>query len=92
MEWGAELWGPRDEEYEMLKGAVVEWPSLVFTQYYEVGFTKIRPHRMVNPCGQILGYDANPLYLLTMRQDIPCGKGQVVHFAELAAEASVFKQ
>ena len=37
VERGAELYSPGKEAYEMLKGAVVGGPSLVFTRYHEVG-------------------------------------------------------
>ena len=41
----AELYAPRKEAYEMLKGAVVGGPSLVFTRYHEAGKTRIRSHK-----------------------------------------------
>ena len=41
----AELYAPRKEAYEMLKGAVVGGPSLVFTRYHEAGKTRIRSHQ-----------------------------------------------
>ena len=71
----------------MLKEAVVGGPSLVFTRYHEVGVTKIRSHRIAKPlvCKNILGYDANALYLSTMLRDMPCGKGKVVHYNNEAA-------
>ena len=66
----------------MLKEAVVGGPSLVFTRYHEVGITKIRSHRIAEPrlCKNIVGYDANALYLSTMLGDMPCGKGRVVYY------------
>ena len=66
VERGAELYAPCKEEYEMLKEAVVGGPSLVFTRYHEVGKTPIRSNRLIEPrlCKNILGYDANALYLL----------------------------
>ena len=84
VERGAELWNPNDEEYAMLKGAVVGGPSLVFTRHHKEGKTKIRSHHIPNakPCRKILGYDANALYLSTMRQDMLCGKGEVVEFPD----------
>ena len=70
------------EAYEMLKEAVVGGPSLVFTRYHEVGVTKIRSHQITEPrlCKNIVGYDANALYLSTILRDMPCGKGRVVHY------------
>lgn len=81
IEKGADLWGPCEEEYKMLKGAIVGGPSLVFTTYHEVAVTNIRDHQEENPktCKNILGYDANALYLSTMLKDMPCGKGEVKH-------------
>ena len=91
VERGAELYSPGKEAYEMLKGAVLGGPSLVFTRYHEVGVTKIRSHRIAEPrlCKNILGYDANALYLSTMLREMPCGKERVVHYNdEYQAEAA----
>ena len=49
IERGAELYNPSEETYEMLKGAWVGGPSLVFKRYHEAGVTKIRPHRLSKP-------------------------------------------
>lgn len=88
---GAELWTPCGEEYDMLKGAVVGGPGLVFTRYHEAGVTRIRSHQVEEPklCRRILGYDANALYLSTMAKDIPCGKGSIKHFDAPGAAAPV---
>ena len=87
VERGADLYSPCKEAYEMLKEAVVGGPSLVFTRYHEVGVTKIRSHRIAEPrlCKNIVGYDANALYLSTMLRDMPCGNGRVVHYNNEAA-------
>ena len=92
IERGAELWAPNKEEYDMLKGAVVGGRSLVFTRYHEAGVTRIRSHQIEKPklCHKILGYDANAFYLLTMAKDMPCGKGEVVHYTDAAAEVPAF--
>ena len=78
----AVLYSPSKEAYDMLKAAVVGGPSLVFTRYHEVGKTRIRSHQIAEPklCKNILGYDANALYLSTMLREIPCGKEKVVHY------------
>ena len=78
----AELYSPSKEAYCMLKEAVVGGPSLVFTRYHEVGKTRIRSHQIAEPqlCQNILGYDANALYLSTMLREMPCGKERVVHY------------
>ena len=49
IERGAELWSPCKEAYDMLKGAVVGGPSLVFTRHHEVGVTQIRSHQVDEP-------------------------------------------
>ena len=82
IERNADLYSPSKEAYEMLKEAVVGGPSLVFTRYHEVGKTRIRSHQIAEPklCKNILGYDANALYLSTMLREMPCGKERVVHY------------
>ena len=82
IERNAELYSPSKEAYNMLKEAVVGGPSLVFTRYHEVGKTRIRSHQIAEPklCQNILGYDANALYLSTMLRVMPCGKERVVHY------------
>ena len=82
IERNADLYSPDNEAYEMLKEAVVGGPSLVFTRYHEVGKTRIRSHQIAEPklCQNILGYDANALYLSTMLRVMPCGKEKVVHY------------
>ncbi|KAL9953248.1 hypothetical protein ACROYT_G040634 [Oculina patagonica] len=79
VERGAEMYSPGEQAYEMLKGAVVGGPSIVFTRYHEAGVTKIRDHQFENAnfCKNIVGYDANALYLSTMLEDMPCGKEQL---------------
>ena len=102
----AELYAPSKEAYEMLKGAVVGGPSLVFTRYHEAGKTRIRSHQYptntdsdsaARVCQNILGYDANALYLSTMLNDMPCGKEKVIHYAytdelQAAQDVEVFTQ
>ena len=82
IERNADLYSPSKEAYDMLKAAVVGGPSLVFTRYHEVGKTRIRSHQIAEPklCQNILGYDANALYLSTMLREMPCGKEKVVHY------------
>ena len=89
VERGAELYSPGRKAYEMLKGAVVGGPSLVFTRYHEKDVTRIRSHQVENPrlCKKILGYDANALYLSTMQKDMPCGKKQVRTFGDTVGAA-----
>ena len=84
----AELYAPRKEAYDMLKGAVVGGPSLVFTRYHEAGKTRIRSHQYPDSklCENIQGYDANALYLSTMLNYMPCGKEKVVHYTAHLAD------
>ena len=95
----AELYAPSEEAYDMLKGAVVGGPSLVFTRYHEAGKTRIRSHQYPVPrdgevltgahaklCENIQGYDANALYLSTMLNYMPCGKEKVVHYTAHLAD------
>ena len=84
IERNADLYSPSKEAYDMLKAAVVGGPSLVFTRYHEVGKTRIRSHQIAEPklCKNILGYDANALYLSTMLREMPCGKEKVVHYTK----------
>ena len=72
VERGAELYTTSKEAYEMLKETGGR--SLVFTRFYEVDVTGIRSHRISEPrlCKNILGYDANALYLSTMLREMPC--------------------
>ena len=82
IERNAELYAPRKEAYHMLKEAVVGGPSLVFTRYHEAGKTRIRSHKYEDArlCQNILGYDANALYLSTMLRDMPCGKERLINY------------
>jgi len=86
------LYSPGQEEYEMLKGAVVGGPRLVFTRKKVAGETLIRPHKFAEPrlCKKILGYDANALYLSTMLRDMTCGRGRVIHYDSCRQEAEAF--
>ena len=79
-----ELYAPTGEAHELLKGAVVVGPSLVFTRKHIAGQTRIRSHKYDLTCTvqRILGFDANSLYPSTMTKEMPCGKGTVVHYED----------
>ena len=79
-----ELYAPSEEVYEMLKGAVVGGPSLVFTRKHVAGETRIRSHKydLARLVKRILGFDANSLYPSTMAKDMPCGKEFVEHYED----------
>jgi len=97
LERGAELYSPCKEAFEMLKGAVVGGPSIVFTRYHEARVTKLRSHRTLQSkeprlCKRIPGYDANALYLSTMLREMPCGKEKVFHFRDSMRAAMWLEQ
>lgn len=58
-----ELYSQWKEAYEIVKGAVVGGPSLVFTRKYEGGKTAIRSRKYENArtCQRMLDYDTNAL-------------------------------
>ena len=84
-----ELYAPSSEAYQMLKGAVVGGPSLVFTRKHIAGQTSIRSHKyeLARTVQRILGFDANSLYPSTMTKEMPCGKETVVHYEDPAQAA-----
>lgn len=45
-------------------------PSIIFTRHHEAGKTELRGGK---PCGKIVGYDANALYLWAIGQPMPEG-------------------
>ena len=61
-----------DDLYYTIKQNIVGGPSIIFTRDAEVGRTYIRddPNR---PCANIVGYDANALYLDCIDKAMPCG-------------------
>ena len=77
-----ELYAPSEEAYELLKGAVVGGPSLVFTRKHVADETRIRSHKydLARIVKRILGFDANSLYPSTMAKEMPCGKEIVEHY------------
>ena len=83
------LYAPTGEAYEMLKGAVVGGPSLVFTRKHIAGQTRIRSHKydLARIVQRILGFNANSLYPSTMTKEMPCGKETIVHYEDPAQAA-----
>lgn len=79
-----ELCAPGKVAYEMLKGAVVGRPSLVFYRKHEAGKTRIHSHKFQDAevCQKVLGYNAKALYLSTMLGTMPCGKEVTVHWLQ----------
>jgi hypothetical protein len=55
----------------MLKNNIRGGPSIIFNRYQEVDKTLIRGNKL---CKNIIGFDANALYLWAIMQDMPVGK------------------
>ena len=61
--------------YPLFRENLVGGPSLVFHRYHEAGKTVLRPAEGgTHTCQQILGVDANALYLYCLMQDMPVGR------------------
>ena len=64
---------PRDDDfYYTIKQNIVEGLSIIFTRDTEVGCTFIQ-NNPKRPCANIVGYDANVLYLDCFDKAMPCG-------------------
>ena len=68
-----------DDLYYILKQNIVGGPSIIFTRDAEVGRTFVR-NDPTRPCTNIVGYDANALYLDCIDKAMPCG-GYVRRYA-----------
>lgn len=67
------LFGEEDKDlFQTVKKNIIGGPSIIFNRFSEVGFTNIR-HNVNKPCGRIVGYDANALYLWALNQAMPTG-------------------
>ena len=71
-----------DEEnhhlYKLFRENLVGGPSLVFHRYHEAGKTVLRPaEEGTKLCQEILGVDANALYLYCLMQDMPVGRPRI---------------
>ena len=58
--------------YKLFKDNIVGGPSIIFNCHHEAGKTFIR-NNPNKPCEQIVGYDANALYLWAIGQSMPSG-------------------
>ncbi|PIK33652.1 hypothetical protein BSL78_29538 [Apostichopus japonicus] len=56
--------------YFLFKNNIVGGPSIIFHRYQEKGRSRIRNGKK---CEQVLGFDANALYLWAIMQDMPTG-------------------
>ena len=67
--------------YELLRTSMVGGPAQVFTRYHEKVITSIRSHvygEKSKLTRDIIGYDANSLYLYCSGDVMPCGKDTLV--------------
>ena len=87
-----ELYAPGLGAYEMLKGAVVWGPGLVFRRKNEAGKTTIRSHKYQDAkvCQKVFGYDANTLHPSTMLGAMPFRKEVVVHWPQTPGQVERF--
>ena len=58
--------------HEKIKSNIIGGPSIVFNRYAKVGETPIKNDES-NICQNIIGFDANALYLWAIGQDMPVG-------------------
>ncbi|KAG3051285.1 hypothetical protein PC122_g22981 [Phytophthora cactorum] len=54
-----------------MKANIAGGPSVIFNRYAKCNETKIRGGKV---CKQIIGYDANALYLWALGNEMPCGR------------------
>ena len=62
--------------HDLVKDNIVGGPSIIFHRYLEEGVTTLRQNEYgeaARPCRSIVGYDANALYLWSLKQDMPMG-------------------
>ena len=64
--------------YKLFKDNIVGGPSIIFNRHHEAGKTFIR-NNLNKPCEQIVGYDANALYLWAIGQPMPSGYPLIRH-------------
>lgn len=66
------VFGKKDKDlYHKIKNNIVGGPSIIFTRHHKVGETRIRSGDKT--CGNIVGFDANALYLSCLGSDMPVG-------------------
>lgn len=58
--------------YDTIKQNIIGGPSIIFKRHHEVGKTRIRGNPR-KPCGKIIGFDANALYLHCIGKEMPVG-------------------
>ena len=66
------LFNEKDKDwYYRMRQNIVGGPSIIFHRYHEAGVTRIR--KGTTECAEVVGYDANALYLWSLMQDMPTG-------------------
>ena len=75
------LFSEKDKDmYYSMKNNNVGGPSIIFNRYHEKEKSSIRKEEMrargkeSKPCKNVVGYDANALYLWAIMQDMPTGQ------------------
>ena len=76
-----------DDLYYTIKKNIVGGPSIIFTREAEVDKTHINQD-LSKPCKNIVGFDANALYLWAIGQEMPCGSYIRRHAPHFKAEHS----
>lgn len=61
-----------EDLYDTVKQNIIGGPSIIFTRYHEAGKSFIRGNSQ-KPCGKIIGFDANALYLHCLGKYMPVG-------------------
>lgn len=65
------LFGTEDEDlYQKVKNDIIGGPSIIFTRHHKVGDTTIREGKL---CANIIGFDANALYLWCLGSPMTVG-------------------
>lgn len=68
------IWSNKEKHWhEQVKSKIVGGPSIVFHRHHSVGVTTIRDGKKL--VENIVGYDANALYLWSLMQQMPTGLG-----------------
>ena len=67
------LFADRDKDlFKTVKNNIIGGPSIIFKRHAKAGETLVRDNA-TKPCGRIVGYDANALYLWALNQNMPTG-------------------
>ena len=63
--------------FHLLKRNIVGGPSIIFHRYHEGNKTRIRGGKL---CKNVLGYDANALYLWAISEVMTTGDGTITQY------------